>query len=169
MRVTIIDLEFTQPGKNIIDIGAVTIDLKSKKFEVIESFDSLCNPGDLPDEFIEGLTGIKKEEVASAEVIRDVLTKFWSHTSMKNVGAWGSDLEAIMRVSSNYKVPFKWPKAFDFKQIVNFIHYKEHKTGYKASLKDAIEAEGLEFEGFQHRAYPDALNTAKLVWSVFNR
>lgn len=169
MKLTVIDLELTQPANKIIEIGAVTLDITKKNFFIINHFNMLCHPGDLPSDFIAELTGITADQVSSSLPIKDVLQMFWDHEPIKNMAGWGSDTYQIIQASMNYKIKFDTPNQFNFKQIINFIQYVNKKNRYKASLKSALDAEGIVFEGVPHNAYDDAYNTAKLIWHTFQK
>jgi inhibitor of KinA sporulation pathway (predicted exonuclease) len=169
MKLTVIDLEMNQPSGKIIEIGAVTIDLRSKEFHVISQYDSRCNPGEYPNEVITNLTGITPESVKDAKPLKQALSEFWSYDPHRNMAAWGDDIDFIIKATQDYKIPFQYPKKMDIKQIVNFVHYKENRGKYGIGLKKSVELEGIEFEGTPHRALWDAMNTAKLIWSVYAR
>lgn len=168
MRMIIMDLEMNQPSGTIIQIGACVIDTQKKGVD--SKFDSVCNPGELPSEFITGLTGITRSDVQNAPPIHDVLTSFWDWArevkAGKRMGAWGKDIPILQRASALYKIRYVWPKQYDIKQYVNLhIHFhKREKLGM--GLEKCLELYGIEFEGKQHNAYCDAYNTALLLNKV---
>lgn len=176
MKMIFVDLELNQPSNAIIQIGAVCFDLNKQK--VVESFDTICNPGEYPDEFITKLTGITKEAVMNGQPLKNALSDFWTWVAQCNAGyrvaAWGNDVEELLQTSQYYKLKFKWPKAYNVKQFCNmYSFFSSSNTASPKKLSKglfmAIQDEGLTFVGDQHNAYDDALNTAILFGKIVEK
>lgn len=174
----IIDLEMNQPSNKIIDIGAYLVDLKRKSF--LSKFDSLCNPGELPSDYIlqngltiTQLTGITPEMVASAEASNVVHDRFWRWVEECKVGgvigAWGGDIQVIKRESTELGVTVI-PKIqdYDLKKLTSFFRAaRGGKT--KGGLSNSMDLFSVKKHGPAHRALIDAENTSLLMFELFSK
>lgn len=177
MRIIVMDLEMNQPSNKIIDIGAVFVDLKQKK--IVSIFDELCNPGELPSDFlmrngmtVTELTGISPEMVSAARSLKEVLIDFWAFVEKCNCGAfvtaWGRDVSEIIEQSNELSVAMPRVNEFDLKKFTSFFRSAKGIKG-KGGLHNAIEAFGLTFQGKAHRGLADSENTAFLMMKLFNQ
>jgi inhibitor of KinA sporulation pathway (predicted exonuclease) len=175
VKIIILDLEFeNQRGFEIIQVGAVKVDLHRRTLEPF--FDELVKlPEGMPlSSFISNLTKIKAKDLNKARTFKEVMTDFWAkveeaHCGQK-VGGWGNDVQIIKEQSARYGVSVpKKLDAYDIKHLFNFFRAQSkisnrHKTG----LQSTLQAFGLDFEGQPHNAYDDAFMTAKLLMEAIN-
>lgn len=174
MKYIVVDLELLQPGNEIIDIGAVLYDTKRR--EVLSRFDSLANPGKLPDDYklrngqtITELTGITAEMIEEASPLHEVLLEWWAWVNScqcgKRICTWGTgDLKLLADQSKQLHVHYPDRIRHMNLKIVAEM-FRDPMRGAKAfgGLKRTMELFGLQFEGREHRALPDAENTAHLL------
>jgi len=176
MKLIVVDLEFNQPSGKIIQIGAVFADLKAKR--ILSSFNSICNPGELPNEFISNLTGISPLEVENAPDIKIACQEFWNwveKTECKKLSGWGGN-ELDPRWSGDVPMLIDQSKAcgivvpervknINLKHVVSpFLSvFKVNGSG----VKKVLSAFGGEFVGRQHNAYHDAYNTALIFFKIY--
>lgn len=171
MRFVVTDLEFNQPSRSIIQIGAVVLDLQTGEIEPL--FDEIVDPDEKIDPFIDDLTGISDADCQEAEPLEQVLSRFWhevchSHTG-KKMAAWGDDVEILVDVSDDFRENTPKVDAFDFKQYVKLFRFMGGKSSRSGcGLANVVESLDLEFEGQQHDAYDDAYMTAKVMLAYCN-
>lgn len=144
----------------IIEIGAVILD---KQLEISEQqFSEFVRPETNPKltPFCTSLTHIEQASVDSAASFAEVFRRFKAFAGERVVlMGWGMwDWEQLERQAAAIG------ESLDGWQYINlkreFYRLRKMKEG---SLRSAINRAGIEFEGEQHRALTDALNTAKLV------
>lgn len=168
MKAVFFDLEMNQPSNKIIEIGAVTYNLKLGN--KLASFHCHVNPHEILNPTITTLTGIQQEQVDAAQEIKYALREFFDWFIMQGCGGklvcWGQDALLIRRVARelgmevpkilelNFKEMFKWTKA---------ARRLPEKGGLAASMKELR----MEFEGEPHRALNDADNLARLGVTQF--
>ncbi len=168
MRCIVLDLEMNQPSNLIIQIGACVVDLKART--IVKEFLVTCNPGELPSEYITNLTGITPEQVAAGPSLQDALTSFWAWCEEQKLGmelaAWGGDVNWIIDASkaAGVAVPRR-VQNLNIKQMAKVFRSAITKRGVKKSggLKNTMQTFEMQFEGAQHNALVDAVNTAKLL------
>jgi inhibitor of KinA sporulation pathway (predicted exonuclease) len=146
---------------DIIDIGAVKIEAASMK--VVDTFSSFVKPNASISRHTTKLTGITKDDVKGAERFPQVLARF-----RKFVGedvmfvTWGKEDYAFMEADCRkYGLSFPMKQRFDLQRFI-FNAYEE-VFPQQPNLKLATEQLGLIWEGEQHRALSDAINTANLL------
>jgi len=158
----VLDLESS--NREIIEIGAVKVDLFTRK--ISNEFSILVRPKLPLQEEVAALTGITNEEIKKAVLFNEAYYKFVKYCGSKNttiLAAWGFDFLEIQQQIRNEKLPYKLTNEF-----CNISRLFREKYGTrKLSLEDSLRFLGLEFEGKPHRALPDAFNTAKLLLEVF--
>jgi len=170
MRVVVLDLEMNQPSNNIIQIGAVLINIKSGIIE--DKFNMICNPEELPSEYITNLTGITVEQVQKSEHIFVVINKFWEWVEKCNCGnqiwAWGSDTYELKEQSNFWKckTPTKI-RNLNIKEMSKIFRTAIPKIKSHGGVKDTMNKFGLEFIGKEHDALVDATNTANLLYRFY--
>ena len=167
MRFVVVDLEFNQPSRKIIQIGAVVLDLQKGEIEPL--FDEIIDPEEEIDPFIEGLTGISDVDCDDADRIDQVMPRFWHEVchsrTGKKMAAWGKDIEVIQEVSESVieNTPQRI-EIFDFKQYVRLFRFLDGKSSRSGcGLANVVDSLDLEFEGQHHDAYDDAYMTAKVM------
>jgi DNA polymerase III alpha subunit (gram-positive type) len=170
MKVITVDLEMNQPSNNIIQIGAVCTNIKTNA--IISSFNCICNPGELPSQFITELTGITTTMVESADPLNICLDKFWKWCKDCGCGmqvwAWGSDVYELKLQSQQLlvTVPTKL-RVLNIKEMAKLFRSAKKDLKLSGGLKNTMEVFGLPFIGRQHDAYVDALNTATLLYRFY--
>jgi len=171
--MAVIDLEMNQPSGTIIQIGAVVYD----RFGGIpdpsneqKNFNRVCNPGELPSPFITELTGISRKDVEEAQPLHAALKAFWKWLDKaccgRKIGAWGNDVEDLMKASRHYKIPFQTGKILDVKQFVNMHSHIKHGTPFKMGLKNAVAVYCDDKMTQHHDAWSDALDTVRVLTKV---
>lgn len=166
MRVVVLDLELTQPSRKIIQIGAIVVNLKTYKIE--NQFNKITNPGELPSNHIEQLTGITSQMVVQAESFESVATQFWDWVAEQRcsfqLGAWGSDVWKLYQDSCQVGVfPPSVPKNLDIKELAKLFRIPLTSGKKSGGLLNTLTVFGLKFQGRQHNALDDAINTAWLL------
>ncbi len=170
----IFDVESNQPSGKIIEIGAVRL---SRTF-VLETpgFQSFVNPQEPITKDIIELCQLDQDTLNKIEnspnitaVVKDMYT--WGTQTGKNVclASWGNyDVSELHRQAPTCQ--FR-RKAIDIKSI---LAWESARYGLKTtnSLSASCDVFGVSILKPQHRAYPDALTTAKLlqeVWAMHKR
>lgn len=150
----------------IIEIGAVKVDLKTNK--IVDMFDALIRPTLNPElsDYCTALTGISTEMVMGSEYFWQVYPKFvkWAGSKQKGlIGAWGDyDGRALRRDVELHNLDWNLTERY-----LNISHfYTLKKGGKKRGLLRASQETNVEFEGPQHRALADALVTAKIFMKL---
>lgn len=167
MLLTVVDTEFNQPSFSIIQIGAVSLDVKSGR--ILDEFDVIVNPGEALAPDIITLCGITQEQVDAGIPIAEALERFWAWTSSRSIGAWGDDHGMLFRQSKELAVAScpEYIKPFNIFEVANLLRCA-FPTSKSGGLKRTMELFGLPFVGRQHNARDDAYNTAMLVYRMVN-
>lgn len=174
MKAIVVDLELTQNKDStpkIIQIGAVLVDLRSNR--ILGVFNKICNPGELPNQFITNLTGITAEQVSSGTPLNEALDLFWRWVEQgkcKNllIDWGGGDIACLKKSSEQLSValPEKRVKHIDLKLYASLIRLSKTQK-IRGGLKNTLNLFGHDFypdESYQHDALYDALNTAFLLF-----
>jgi len=174
MKYIVVDLECLQPGNEIIQIGAVTWD--SKRGISYPYFNSVANPGKLPDDYklrngqtITELTGITAEQVANAAPLADVLAAWWAYVAMQYCGTrictWGAgDLPLLTEQSKACGVHYPARiRHLNLKPMAELFRDNLRGTKLIGGLANTLDSMDLVFCGKQHNAKDDAYNTALLL------
>jgi inhibitor of KinA sporulation pathway (predicted exonuclease) len=158
----IIDLELNSwPSKRAIGIVEVGIVEMDHEFNVTRTVSKFVRPdvGFLTDSTA-SLTGIKPEEILSADKLDMVMTRLVKDAffNKRVVVAWGTDYETIQReLCATYLHPFDVINA----QVLYSI-WTNRSPLTRISLSQASIECGIEFAGTKHRALDDAIQTAKI-------
>jgi inhibitor of KinA sporulation pathway (predicted exonuclease) len=179
MRIAVVDLENNTPQNEwqksltervewapIIEIGAVMLDIRSGK--IISSFETFVNPNEAIFPEITALTGISDVETTgpnsgSLDVALDNFYQWMADNNCKLMAAWGRDCDEIEKQAIKSGIINKF-KKLDIKSMFDVLKGGLSGKKMKGGLKGTLETFGLTFEGKQHRAKVDALNTAKLLF-----
>lgn len=154
----------------IIEIGAVKLD---ENYQIISQFDCYVKPQlDEIHKRVTQLTGITQQTVAKAPALREALNSFigWIGAEPARIYAWsGSDrrqLQEECRVKGIYPDGLERPlkRWMDFQRIYTRLVGLSRRS--PLSLKNAIGTAEQDFDGKQHSALDDALNTASLLQLV---
>lgn len=175
MKHIMIDLEMNSINKEnlevrnylkreIIEIGAVMMD---ENYQIIKTLNRYIKPQFNPIvEQIEELTGISNEKVVESKGFPEVMTEFLD---------WIGEDEVIMYSWSEHDL-MQLRKECAYKEVNSerlndiFDHWVDFQLEFgkllgiekKISLNYAIGAAELLFEGQEHNALDDALNTAHI-------
>lgn len=186
MKITndliVFDLEATsnketedhQPEKQtnnfITDIGAV---LLNKDLEIVSEFQSLVRPEEPITPYIEKITHISNEMVATADLWPTVSARFeeWVRANVKNIKnvrlcPWGSyfDMPLIRRCYEFYNMKFPFSgTAFDIKTIAFAWCALSGRRNDKLSVEHVAELMGIKPEGQYHRGLTDAKAEAAIL------
>jgi inhibitor of KinA sporulation pathway (predicted exonuclease) len=168
MKVAVVDLELTQnegSQPQIIQIGAVCGDIHGHV--LLNVFDMICNPGELPNSYITQLTGITPEQVQQGVPLAEALRDFWvwveNNQSTKLIIEWGGgDIAALIEASHRLNVQV--PRIFNLNLKLIAQIMRAHKgTKRKGGLGNTLELYDLSFIGTPHNALHDAFNTFLLA------
>lgn len=169
MKAVIVDLELNQPSNSVIQIGAITVDLRSCR--VLSRFDQFCAlpEGEVLSEFITELTGITGPQVDSNSTphYKFGLTQFWKYVAdsqCRVVSAWGTDVDQLIRDADQLGIERpRRIRRLDIKSMFSVLKCGLPSSRVRGGLRETLETLGLEFTGRQHNALTDSLNTAKLL------
>lgn len=185
MKIISIDCEYNQPSGKTIQIGAAIFDTKTG-FE-IERILLYINPGEPIHPEIVELTGISDEEARNGTTIQEAyeaLNRFYSkHKCFRNPLVWGSgrwndsdhiwneyrhSLDGGTDVSVGIPENIFGLRVLDVKTIYQSVQiYKKSK--YQGGLKESMAKYGLDFEGQEHNALFDAINTFKFWFHLVKK
>lgn len=168
MKLISLDLELNQPSQKVIQVGACVYDLKKDK--ITEKFCVFVNPYETLNPEIIELTGITQNQVDnesySVKEAYFLLKKFAKdNQTYINSLLWGSgtwnDSSHLYKEADPGEPNFSGHRVLDVKtlyQMYRIINFKRVKGG----LATACEELGLSFEGKNHNALDDAINTARV-------
>lgn len=175
MKHIMIDLEMNSINKEnlevrnflkreIIEIGAVMMD---EEFKIIKTLNLYIKPQFNPIvEQIEELTGISNESVVSSKNFQEVMLEFleWIGDEEAIIYSWSEHDLMQMRKECEYKGVNSERLSRLFETWVDFQLEFGRLLGIekKISLNYAIGAAELAFEGQEHNALDDAMNTAHI-------
>lgn len=166
----VLDIEFTK-SKNkteIIQIGAqrlLSYDYGTKIKEG-DSFNKLVKPLQFPNQSLLDLLGIKKEELQDAKNFERVFQEFLEWVGEENTFyvIWGTrDSKVIRKECNNYGFNQEF-QSMDFIDIQSYTMLQE-KIKDLPSLKSMVKKYD-EFEGQEHNALDDAVNTSKILKNI---
>lgn len=162
MKISVVDLEFTQPEQEIIQIGAVSLNCKTGEISK-NVFDVLVVPKIAPvSKEISELTGISKEAINKHGYdINPALYAFWEWNDGRDLYAWGSDATKLMDLTSDLiaDLPRRTANLVPMGNLMRSALIGKQKGGLLATL----HAFRMSFVGRQHNALHDAYNTARLI------
>ena len=170
MNFIIYDLEATcwqgierPDDQEIIEIGAILINAYG---EVLSDFDRFVRPVIHPQlsAFCTELTSITQNQVNMANRFQDVVEDFqdWAKVFDEDylLCSWsGFDKHVLANNCKMHDMDHEWVyQHIDLKKQYQKIKKRKNPIG----LKNAVQKEGFEFTGIQHRAIADAENLAKI-------
>lgn len=170
-RIVIFDMELTcwdtpvpqGQEKEIISIGICEVDTQTQEILRGEHFFIRPRNSEISD-FCSKLTGIHTRDVIKAPYLEDVCRRISKkYSSNRPWGAWGRD--DLMLQNACIKAGCESPCSIEY---VNIGALWTMLTGNTKSvgLKSAMTTLGLEFQGKQHNALDDAINTARVYNEV---
>ena len=171
----VIDLEmngmFTEeiPMGEIIEIGAVVL---NEEFEIVDKYSTYIKPNNLRiSQGVQRLTNITEEKLVKAPNIKEALENLLQITPDINnttLYTWSdSDTNAIECELNSKNIQIK-----DIKRLCNnYIDIQEifgERVGIenRLNLTKALNMIGLEFNGREHGALADAINTAQILKEI---
>ena len=175
MKHIVVDLEMNPIGKEykeirrklngeIIEIGAVRL---SDKFVQEDKFQCyVCPEYGLVKKHITELTGITQEQVSGQRVFAESFKNFvdWIGASETKIYSWSmSDIKQL-RKECRLKVPDFDVNWLDMRWV-DLQQAFDDRLGLHNSLalKHALGEMGRRFEGAQHSALADAINTSAVL------
>lgn len=176
MNIMTLDAEYNQPSGKTIQIGAAVYNPRNAA--LIERLEIYINPEEPIKEEITRLTGISDHDVMGALNIAqgyEELRRFHAkHKCFRNPLVWGSgtrnDSSHIYDEYVNYIIEnsrqgtpidsenFMGFRVIDVKTLYQSVQLFENGK-HGGGLKDCMKRFGLEFEGQEHTALADAINT----------
>ena len=167
------DLEATcwrsrKPRKvEIIEIGAVKM---NERLEVVDDFCQFVRPKLHPEisPFCTKLTSIVQDDIEDAPLFNEAIEVFEDWVGFDRTRSmlmsWGEfDRRQFMNDARLHNMELPWLKYWACLQR----HYSRWKgSKNQIGLKNALEMEGLSFDGTQHRAIEDARNMGRLFAKV---
>lgn len=167
------DLEATcwrsrKPRKvEIIEIGAVKM---NERLEVVGDFCQFVRPKLHPEisPFCTKLTSIVQDDIEDAPLFDEAIEMFEDWVGFDQTRSmlmsWGEfDRRQFMNDARLHNMELLWLKYWACLQR----HYSRWKgSKNQIGLKNALEMEGLSFDGTQHRAIEDARNMGRLFAKV---
>lgn len=166
----VLDIEFTKSRDKteIIQIGAqrlLSYDYGAK-IEEGDSFNKLVRPLQLPNQSLMNLLGIKKEDLQDAQSFEKVFQDFLEWVGKANTfyAVWGTRDSKIMRKECNNYGFNEEFQRMDFIDIQSYTMLQE-KIKDLPSLKSMVKKYD-EFEGQEHNALDDAVNTSKILKNI---
>tara|TARA_Y100000991_G_scaffold18387_2_gene12032 strand:- start:158 stop:802 length:645 start_codon:yes stop_codon:yes gene_type:complete len=167
------DLEATcwrsrKPRKvEIIEIGAVKL---NENLEIVDDFCQFVRPKLHPEisPFCTKLTSIVQDDIEGAPLFDEAIEQFEDWVGFDDTRSmlmsWGEfDRRQFANDARLHNMDLPWLKYWACLQR----HYSRWKgSKNQIGLKNALDMEGLSFDGTQHRAIEDARNMAKLFAKV---
>jgi inhibitor of KinA sporulation pathway (predicted exonuclease) len=169
MKLFSLDLELNQPSRKVIQVGACAFSHKTG--QIVDRFLIYVNPYEKLSPEITQLTGIHQKDVDtegySVKEAYFLLKKFVEKNKcFKNPIVWGSgtwnDSLCLYQQADPGEANFMGHRVIDAKTIYQSSRLRNWKK-VKGGLVTAMEELGLHFEGKNHNALADAINTAK-IW-----
>lgn len=171
----VIDLEmngmYTEeiPMGEIIEIGAVVL---NEEFEIVDKYSTYIKPNNLRiSQGVQRLTNITEEKLVKAPNIKEALENLLQITPDINnttLYTWSdSDTNAIECELNSKNIQIK-----DIKRLCNnYIDIQEifgERVGIenRLNLTKALNMIGLEFNGREHGALADVINTAQILKEI---
>ena len=162
-----IDLEFNQPSKKIIQIGAVIGDLTTG--QVVDRFSIFINPVEALAPEIVKLCGIKQADVDSAPDIKEayrqltIWLKPYAGQRSLNPLTWGGgdseDLRLALAMDREDRDTWVFGRRWLDVKAVYIAWRAAHQRPGDGGLARSMSKLGLAFRGRRHNALDDAENT----------
>lgn len=169
-----LDIEFNQPSKKIIQIGAVAGCLKSG--EVLSEFVQDVNPHEQLDPRIVKLTGINQTDVDTAIDLHQAYQRLLDWVSQYNARrqinplTWGGSDSETLRAGLGLDED-GWifgRRHIDAKTV--YVAWR-HSQALLANggLARSMRQLNISFEGRKHNARDDARNTWRMYWALLQQ
>lgn len=179
MNLLVLDAEYNQPSRKTIQIGAAVFNARNAA--LIERLEVYVNPNEPISEPITQLTGIRDQDVSNGLSIQQAYEELKrlhaKHNCFRNPLVWGSGYRNdSLHIYQEYRESQGLELDTDIQQTENFMGFRviDVKTIYQSvkifeneshsgGLKQCMKRLGMTFEGEEHRALTDAMNTFR-VW-----
>lgn len=171
-----LDLEYNQPSRKLIQLGAVIGDLVSSK--VVSRFSTFINPFEPLNPVIIELTGITQTDVDNAPYVKEAYRNFaaWVQPHSANLTksplTWGGgdaeDLrEAVGLSLENPEWIFsrRWTDA----KTVFTAWRAANNRPWDGGLARSMTKLGMTFQGRKHNAQDDAENTFLVYMALLRK
>ena len=161
--VVVLDFETTglspEYGDRAIEIGAVLI----RNNQVVDSFQSLMNPGMKISSFIEGYTGITNKMLSNAPSCADVMPKFAAFMAEHHLVAHNAGFDRRFLDAELQRIKKQRTQEFACSLLVSRRVYPDAPSH---SLETLVRHRKLKTSGIHHRALADAEMTGHLWVSM---
>lgn len=183
MNYIVFDLEFNQAWDfeenkspiiskypfEIVQIGALRLD---EKLQVVSTFDRLVKPEMYTSlhPYIEQITGITLESLASAKTFKEIYKEFAQFISSESILCiWGiADIKELLRNIKYHKLD----ASIIPKQYINIQRYaSKHLNcpkGRNVGLRNAVELLNIPLSGRFHDAFNDAYYTTEVFRHIYD-
>lgn len=157
------------PMGEIIEIGAVLLD---RNFDVIKEYSTYVRPNDLRiSSKVKRLTNITEEQILTAPRIKEALCGLLEMTpdlSKTTLYTWSdSDTKAISCELNSKNIQIDSIKELcDGYVDIQDIFGKRVGIENSINLTKALNMIGLEFDGKEHGALADSINTAQILREI---
>nr|WP_246027984.1 3'-5' exonuclease [Paenibacillus xylaniclasticus] len=174
----VFDLEFTvlrkqQYSADIIEIGAVKLTDSEQGPVEVDRFQTYVQPerNKIITPHTTEFTGITQEQVDAAPTFRDAIELFqqWIGEGTYYLCSWGpDDKQHFVRQCRDMKLDLTWLSNMNDLQLY-YTKLQGKDASKRIGLARALEIAGFTFDGSQHRALDDAVNTARLFVKMFDQ
>lgn len=142
----------------VIEIGAVKLELQDNKWQIVDSFHELVKPVHINlNPYILNLTGIQSEQLDNADLLVDVLPRFKDFVGESLLVSWGTWDKVLLYSSCDLigieKTWFKDTHVNIQNQVSKIL---KADKGIQMGLKTVVEKLDIEIEGNSHSAIFDA-------------
>lgn len=165
-----LDLEFNQPSKRIIQVGATAGNLQSGLIE--SSFVAYVNPSEPIDPRISRLTGIEQHHVDAAQNVDFVykqlskwVSQFDGNRHINPLTWGGGDSDSLRQALGENEEWIFGRRWIDAKTLFTAWRHSQSILA-QGGLAKSMSKVGLRFEGQKHNALADAVNTWRIYWSL---
>ncbi|NJO48237.1 MAG: hypothetical protein HC840_00815 [Leptolyngbyaceae cyanobacterium RM2_2_4] len=178
----VLDAEYNQPSRKTIQIGAAIFNARNAA--CIERLMIYVNPGEPINPMITDLTGVRDQDVENGMSIVDAyeeLKRFHAkHKCFRNPLVWGSGVRNdSQHIYNEYlqgkglgednslttEENFMGFRVLDVKTIYQSVQIFENSK-HGGGLKESMKRFGIEFEGDDHDALNDAINTFRFWYHL---
>jgi len=160
-RAVYIDLEWncwdstkpTTQHREIIEIGAVELNLETLEIELQKDYLVRPRPFDISDRCT-AITGLTAADPKCSPLLPEVLARFEQDFSPKQkmCCTWGHDSEFLAEACGRYKLRSPLRNCVDVAQLF----WRNFLLRSQPSLRTAMDALGIQFDGVAHTALADA-------------
>lgn len=170
------DNSIPRDEREIIEIGLALYEVDENKFNLLDTYKSFVIPvrHKILTRYCTNLTGITQDDITvegrDFKRVFDCIDAWVNYDTIDNTGliwgSWGAFDYYMLRGSCEY---YKIKNPFENIKHLNLKNELKDSLGMKKGLgmKRALAKFDLTFEGEQHRALYDALNTGRLLPYIY--